>query len=265
MGVKGVMEKKVLLIHKGSAMVANTLAASLKGVGIESARVEPEIERINTERESACVLVLLAGEFVYDRPEVLVYLKDLCFSDEKPLCIIGYEKELAEIKETIPKGVIRGEFLRPVDVKALTGEIRTLIHIGAVQKRENHILLVDDDTVFLQTMQGWLSQKYHVAPARSGVQAITFLSTHTPDLILLDYDMPVTPGPQVLEMIRSEPSYAHIPVIFLTGKNDRSSVERVMRLKPDGYLLKSMSREDILASVDRFFETRKWENLYQAD
>ncbi len=36
-----------------------------------------------------------------------------------------------------------------------------------------------------------------------------------------------------------------------------------MRLKPEGYLLKSMSKGDILASVDRFFETRKWENLYE--
>ena len=66
-------------------------------------------------------------------------------------------------------------------------------------------------------------------------------------------------------MIRSEPNSAQIPVIFLTGKNDRESVVSVMRLKPDGYLLKSMSREDILASVDRFFETRKWENLYRHD
>ena len=114
-------------------------------------------------------------------------------------------------------------------------------------------------------MQGWLAPRYRVTATRSGMQAITYIPEHTPDLILLDYDMPVTPGPQVLEMIRSEPNSAQIPVIFLTGKNDRESVVSVMRLKPEGYLLKSMSREDILASVDRFFETRKWENLYRHD
>jgi DNA-binding NarL/FixJ family response regulator len=74
--------------------------------------------------------------------------------------------------------------------------------------------------------------------------------------------MPVTSGPQVLEMIRSEPNCANIPVIFLTGRNDRESVMSVMRLKPDGYLLKSQLRDAIITSVDRFFETRKWENLY---
>ena len=37
---------------------------------------------------------------------------------------------------------------------------------------------------------------------------------------------------------------------------------KVMQLKPDGYLLKSMTKENIVASVDKFFETKKWENLY---
>ncbi|MBR3561060.1 MAG: response regulator [Oscillospiraceae bacterium] len=54
--------------------------------------------------------------------------------------------------------------------------------------------------------------------------------------------MPVTSGAQVLEMIRSEPGTAHIPVIFLTGKDDSEGVRRVLELKPDGYILKSIDR-----------------------
>ena len=102
-------------------------------------------------------------------------------------------------------------------------------------------------------MQKWLSSRYRVTVVKSGTQAITFVGAHTPDLILLDYDMPITPGPQILEMLRSEPNSAHIPVIFLTAKDDQESVMRVMRLKPDGYLLKSLGREEILNSVDQFF------------
>ncbi len=257
------MAGKVLLINHGSAMMTNTLVASLKSMEIETVRVAPEIEAIDSEKDSADVFLLFAGDFVYESPELLVYLKDLCFSNEKPLCVVGYEKELAEIEESIPKNLIEREFTRPIDVKALSAALHSLIRSSDARKKERHILLVDDDTMFLQTMQSWLSPKYRVTATRSGMQAITYIAAHTPDLILLDYDMPVTPGPQVLEMIRSEPNSAKIPVIFLTGKNDRDSVVSVMRLKPEGYLLKSMSKEDILASIVRFFETRKWENLYQ--
>jgi len=76
-------------------------------------------------------------------------------------------------------------------------------------------------------------------------------------LVLLDYEMPIVDGKQVLEMIRSETEFADIPVIFLTSKGDKESVMQVMALKPDGYLLKTMPPEDIKQSVDAFFERKK--------
>jgi len=80
-------------------------------------------------------------------------------------------------------------------------------------------------------------------------------------MILLDYEMPVTSGPQVLEMIRSETRTGTIPVIFLTGKGDRESVVKVLALKPDGYLLKSTDKATLLKSLEDFFEKRKYEQL----
>ncbi len=256
------MAGKVLLINHGAALMTNTLIASLKEAEISAVHVEPQIEKIEPEKADTDVFLLFAGDFVYDSPELLVYLKDLCFGEEKSLCVVGYEKELAEIEESIPKSMIEHEFSRPIDVKNLSAAIHSLIRSGDGRKREKHILLVDDDVMFLQTMQSWLGMKYHVTVTKSGMQAITYIAAHTPDLILLDYDMPVTPGPQVLEMIKSEPNSAKIPVIFLTGKSDRESVESVLRLKPDGYLLKSMPRERIMDSVDQFFETKRWKDAY---
>ena len=48
---------------------------------------------------------------------------------------------------------------------------------------------------------------------------------------------------------------------YITGKSDKESVMRVMALKPQGYLLKSMTKEQISGTIDKFFETSKWENL----
>lgn len=255
------MAGKVLLINHGSALMANTLVSILKDSGIETVRVEPDINRVSPEINGTDAIILFAGDYVYDASALLVYLKDLCFGENKPLCIMGYETELAQIETVIPKNMISHEFPRPVDVKSISSTLQELVNSGETRRRERHILLVDDDTLFLQAMQNWLGIRYNVSATKSGMQAITYIAAHKPDLILLDYDMPITPGPQVLEMIRSEPKSADIPIIFLTGRNDRESVERVMQLRPDGYLLKSMSKENILSSVDKFFETKKWENL----
>ena len=78
-----------------------------------------------------------------------------------------------------------------------------------------------------------------------------------PSLILLDYEMPICDGKQTLEMIRSEREFADIPVIFLTGKQDRESIMQVMGLGPAGYLLKTMKPEEVKKYVDRFFAKRR--------
>ncbi|MCR4817822.1 MAG: response regulator [Fretibacterium sp.] len=241
----------------------NRLTAVLKEMEIEAILVEPNADKISAEKDKAEVIVFFTGDFVYNSPGFLSYLWDMCLEEDKPLCIVGYDKERLKVKETIPGKVIVREVARPFDVKALASQISSLLKMENKLSVEKQILLVDDDYTFLQIVRSWLGLKYNVTVARSGMQGITYIAEHQVDLILLDYDMPIMNGPQVLEALRSEPTTAHIPVIFLTGKNDRDSVMSVMSLKPDGYLLKSMSREDIIASVDNFFRTKKWQNLSQ--
>ena len=72
--------------------------------------------------------------------------------------------------------------------------------------------------------------------------------------------MPVTTGPQVLEMLRSEPSTSGIPVMFLTVKSDKESVMKVVSLKPEKYLLKTMPPAELIANIEEFFEKQKVKN-----
>ena len=255
------MASNILIISSGAAFMTDALKTSLVKTGMNVAESEPVVNSIEKQREAAEIILFFAGDFVYKTSDILVYLKDICESDEKPLCVIGYEKELSEVRGIIPKHLIKKEFARPFDVKIMTAELGKIAAKNEELKKGRHILLVDDDVTFLRMMQDWLSMKYRITSVKSGMQAITYIATHTPDLILLDYDMPITLGSQILEMIRSEPNSACIPVIFLTGKNDRDTVMKVMQLKPDGYLLKSMSHEEIIAAIDTFFETKKWKNL----
>ena len=69
--------------------------------------------------------------------------------------------------------------------------------------------------------------------------------------------MPVTSGPQVLEMLRSEEETKNIPVMFLTGKSDKESVMAVVALKPEGYFLKTIGKGELMDKLEEFFMMRK--------
>jgi CheY-like chemotaxis protein len=88
--------------------------------------------------------------------------------------------------------------------------------------------------------------------ASSGKIALSFLAQNKVDLVLLDYEMPVMSGPDILKEIRNTESLKNLPVIFLTAKDDRESVMKVVSLKPEKYLLKSMPKEKLTGSIDEF-------------
>ena len=122
------------------------------------------------------------------------------------------------------------------------------------QKRK--LLVVDDSDTVRLAMKGLLEEDYRIDLADSGASAIRSMTLERPDLILLDYDMPVCDGAQVLWMIREEKEFADIPVFFLTGKVDKESVNKVLPLKPEGYLLKSSKPAEIKKNIDRYFERK---------
>ena len=251
------MAGKILIISKGAAFMTDAIAKNFQKAEFETTVIEPVISDIELHAPATDIFVLFAGSFVFDSADVLVFVKDICGENDKTLCLIGYQEEIEEIKRSIPESIISGIVERPFDMKELVNQMKKLADLDEERKKRKHILLVDDDVTFLKMMQDWLSDYYTVTITRSGMQAITYIATHIPDLILLDYDMPITPVPQVLEMIRSEPNSTGIPVIFLTGKSDRESVMKVMQLKPQGYLLKNMNKTQILKSVADFFEAEK--------
>lgn len=119
------------------------------------------------------------------------------------------------------------------------------------------ILVVDDSATIRTAMTQLLREDYDVSLAESGVAAIRAITLDKPDLVLLDYDMPVCDGKQTLEMLRSEKSFAEIPVIFLTGQGDPEVVRKLLSLKPAGYLLKYLKAGDIKKKIDSFFDKRE--------
>ncbi len=123
-----------------------------------------------------------------------------------------------------------------------------------VTDRRHTLLLVDDDEDFLALTTRWLKKDYAVTAVNSGKKALKYLEKERPDLVLLDYEMPTMDGPAVLEQIREMPTRKDLPVVFLTGTEDKENVKKAEQLHPEGFLLKTMGKKGLLMGIEAFFD-----------
>lgn len=235
------------------------LAQSLESA-FEKQNVEVKIVTI-AEASSIVISEKPSGYLICTSPELLkkaVSVKvmvDQAIKNKTPVFIMGNIDELELLWETLPQQMVMDVFTRPITVGDMVDNICTQMN-DFYQLKKHTILAVDDSGIILRKIKALLEDTYQVVLANSGAMAIQYLTLNTPDLILLDYAMPIVDGSQIMQMLREDPEFHHIPIIFLTGKNDAETVKNVMSLKPDGYLLKSMDPQKLHAAIDDFFASR---------
>ncbi|MBP5159816.1 MAG: response regulator [Lachnospiraceae bacterium] len=186
-----------------------------------------------------------------------MFINDYCAEKNAQVVVVGTKDEYGALCSYIPTGSVLAFYTRPLNMDVLVDRVSGYFDEESGEERKKSILIVDDDVSYMSMIMDWLKDKYRISIANSGMQAIMMLGKSKVDLILLDYEMPVTSGPQVLEMIRSNPSTADIPVMFLTGKGDKESIMKVLAFKPEGYMLKTIQREELKGNLEKFFKGRK--------
>lgn len=181
------------------------------------------------------------------------------FEREQPVCsLLFHTKDGYFAFSAAAKDSLRGKLASVVDPQNAMAAVKEYL----AKEREEYsseklkILVVDDSEFMRSRIVKLLEESYDLTEAGSSISAIKKIAKNRPNLILLDYEMPVCDGRQALEMIRSDEDIADIPVMFLTGRGDKESVKKVMSLKPEGYLLKTMPDEAIKKNIDDFFARR---------
>ncbi len=149
--------------------------------------------------------------------------------------------------------LLQGDGGVAIQAENAMSEIQEYLKRNQLGKKKK-ILVVDDSEFVLRAMEELLGKDYEVMLAKSGIASIRSITLNRPDLVLLDYEMPVCDGSQVLEMIRAEEDFANIPVIFLTSRVDKESIKKVLALKPAGYLSKSLDPLDVKKEINKYFE-----------
>lgn len=249
--------KCMIFLGEKETFITRVLMKKVQDTENECRYVPCKINDINKNIEDAALLALCMADEEKPAEDVLHFITEKLQDMDLKIIIIGEKDDVDFVSEHIPRDLILKSFVRPVDNEEfarISAEYLEKVAAGEFKKK---ILIVDDDPNYLKLVREWLKDYFKVSMANSGLQAIKWLGNNKVDLILLDHEMPVTTGPQVLEMLRSDTETRDIPVMFLTGKNDKASVMEVVALKPEGYFLKTIQKNELIEKLQEFFVLHK--------
>ena len=284
------MLKNVMIISTSESFAIKSMEQKLIAVDISAYQVVARTTDIGSNFDRAGLIVLYLDErmaaMTASLQNMLSYLNDKLYEGNKMLIIIAKQKDYEIAMRYISEDFILQFFDRPMNMEAFVQTIYEYMNEGekpldeqkgaapvadageeaTPQKRKftsdmasvrkRRILLVDDDASYLRIIRNWLKDGYEVGVASSGLQAIMWLAKNDVDLILLDYKMPVASGAQIFEMLKNDSQTKSIPIFFLTGNSSRDSVMDILKLNPEGYLLKTFDRKALLTRLEEFFEFR---------
>lgn len=246
--------KNILVIGTKASFLIKGLLAKLEENGYNPDFSSIDFQEFDSKVNNADIIILYMDEGIYYQSVFLMHLADTLQRTYKMLILIGEKTERTVALQYIPEEFIENYYDRPLDLELLLLDLK-ISGFQKIRETEKKVILsVDDDPGYSRYLRDSLKGTYHVALAYSGAQAITWLATNHCDLILLDYGMPVANGRTIFEMLRGEDNTKDIPIIFLTGNNDKQSVIDIINLKPDDYLLKSIAKEELLEKLDVFFQ-----------
>lgn len=127
------------------------------------------------------------------------------------------------------------------------------------EARPARILLVEDnpgDVELVRLALATAKVKNRLDVVKDGQGALDYLRGHgrfaqapRPDLVLLDLNLPLLDGREVLRQIKDDPALAHLPVIVLTTSSDESDVLRSYRLHANAYITKPVDFQEFLAAI----------------
>jgi signal transduction histidine kinase/CheY-like chemotaxis protein/AraC-like DNA-binding protein/sugar lactone lactonase YvrE len=118
------------------------------------------------------------------------------------------------------------------------------------QQAPARILLVEDNDSMRSYIKSILSGRYEVSGQENGSMALKMIDNIQPQLIISDIMMPVMDGFQLLDQLKSDDRWRHIPVIMLTARADIRDKLRALRIGVDDYLLKPFEEEELLIRVE---------------
>ena len=247
--------KKIVLVGKFNKNFSDLNKVLSQYFSIQLCSDNPELLAGMISMGRVDLIIVSANGFTADHRGIFEYLDKNC--RYLPVLCIGKAQDFQTIEE-FPGSGRMSRIVSPALVSDVVAKIKELLGIEAAKKEEaakkqeeeaadkKTILLVDDAAVQLRSMESILKDKYNVMLAESGDDAIEAVKEVRPDLVFLDYDMPGRDGRATLELLRNEENGKDVPVVFVTGVRQKERIMPVLKMKPAGYLVKPVNRDELL-------------------
>lgn len=190
--------------------------------------------------------VILTGDLCCSKPGLQI-LADLRQTfPQLGLLVILPEGGLAERVQVVRQGADRvvQEPVLPEQV------IRAASQLAKARQPQKTVMIVDDDLVFLATLQALLEPwpfqlRTHTAAAEFWIA----LQQTPPDLVVLDIEMPGTSGLDLCQVLRSDPQWQSLPILFLTQHGDPETQRQAYAMGADDLLIKPVEAEQLAERI----------------
>lgn len=117
------------------------------------------------------------------------------------------------------------------------------------------ILLVDDKLEFRRLVKIFLSEQYEVSIAESGIHALALLQEgYIPDIIVSDLVMPHGDGKLLVNQIKTDENFQHIPIVILSSIDQSNQKVELMKLGACDYLVKPFNPQELEVRIERLLQ-----------
>ncbi len=115
------------------------------------------------------------------------------------------------------------------------------------------ILIIDDSYIQLRLIKRYLEEDYEVYMSASAMEGLEVARRKMPDLIIMDYDMPIINGLEAMKLMLEDDRTKAIPILFLSAISRPNTIMEVSKMKPAGYILKPVTPTDLINRIENIF------------
>lgn len=248
--------------------VEGIIRISRSEFGERMARAEPSIEyggqryffrhlgqflglgpsRLPDEQERVSIILVRAG----DNSTALITDE---MQDSREIVVKPVGAQLATIRGISGATILGdGRIVVILDVGALVRSSRpapdTPAPVAEPEQKQMLALVVDDSITMRRVTQRLLERNgFRVVTAKDGVEAISVLQDHRPDIILLDVEMPRMDGYEFARHVRNDPDVAQVPIIMVTSRVSEKHRARAIEIGVNDYLGKPYQERELMEAV----------------
>lgn len=196
-------------------------------------------------------IILLDFEMpIMDGVKTLTNLRNLKTCINVPVIMLTGRSDRYAVMNSLVMG-IDGYLLKPVDKDVLVETVLETYQKKSIKGSKKTIVAIDDDMSYLKQLNSILKENYHVIMINTARLALEYLANHVPDVIILDYQIPLFNGVTLMKMIQQTTVCDEVPFIILSGTLDNKAIRDFCPYKPVAVLAKPVEKAVLMENIEQ--------------